>query len=203
MLGIRKYRNKMNYALSNDDLRFAIEFTSQIFASKEPTSVALGITSDEFARVFQNITEKSVLSGYSYARHSERGDAVALNIPYDQFLGIEYNVISKIEPMFALFDAMKYEPTGKCLYVFSIASDGRGLADQLLQHTIDEARKNGFSSIIADCTNIKSQKLFERFGFVTKSEIVYGGFEHKRTYSFKDIINTSSIKKMELQINNK
>ncbi len=188
----------MNYTLCGDDMRFSIEFTSKIFADKEPTSVALGITSDEFAHVFQNIMEESVLSGYSYASHSEYGDAVALNLQYDQFRWIEYNVISKIEPMFALFDAMKYEPPGKCLYVFSIASDGQGLASQLLQHTISEAKAHGFASILADCTNIKSQKLFETHGFVTKSEIVYGGFEHKRTYSFKDIVNTSSIKKMEL-----
>ena len=189
----------MNYALSTDDLRFAIEFTSQIFADKEPTSVALGVTSDEFTDVFRSIMEKSILSRYSYASRSEHGDAVALNLPYDQFLEVEYNVIDKIEPMFALFDAMKYTPTGKCLYVFSFASDGRGLASQLLQHTIDEARKEGFESILADCTNIKSQKLFERHGFVTRSEVTYGGFEHKSgTYSFKNISNTRSIKKMEL-----
>jgi N-acetylglutamate synthase-like GNAT family acetyltransferase len=189
----------MNYALSDDDMRFSIEFTSQIFADKEPTSVALGVTSGEFTDVFRSIMEKSVWSGYSYASHSECGDAVALNIPYDQFLVVEYNVSRKIEPMFALFDAMKYEPAGKCLYVFSIASDGRGLASQLLQHTIDEARKEGFKSILADCTNIKSQNLFERHGFVTRSEVTYGGFEHKSgMYSFKNISNTTSIKKMEL-----
>jgi len=88
------------------------------------------------------------------------------------------------------------------LYVFSIASDGRGLASQLLQHTIDEAKAHGFTSILADCTNIKSQKLFETYGFVTRSEVTYGGFEHKSgTYSFKNIDNTASIKRMELQLN--
>jgi len=59
----------MDYALSNDDMRFAIEFTSQIFADKEPTSVALGVTSGEFTDVFRSIMEKSILSGYSYASH--------------------------------------------------------------------------------------------------------------------------------------
>jgi len=190
----------MDYALSNDDMRFAIEFTSQIFADKEPTSVALGVTSGEFTDVFRSIMEKSILSGYSYASHSEHGDAVALNLPYDQFLEVEYNVIDKIEPMFALFDAMKYEPTGKCIYVFSIASDAKGLGGQLLQHTIDEARKAGFESILADCTNVKSQNLFAKFGFVTRSEITYGGFEHNKIYSFKNITTTKSIKKMELML---
>ena len=108
----------MLYTLCNDDMRFSMEFTSQIFADKEPTSVALGITSDEFTDVFRSIMETCVSSGYSYASHSEYGDAVALNLPYDQFLEVEYNVSRKIEPMFALFDAMQYEPTGKCLYVF-------------------------------------------------------------------------------------
>jgi len=192
----------MNYTVCIDDMRFSLKFTSDIFASKEPTSVALGITSDEFAHVFRSIMEKSVLSGCSFASHSEFGDAVALNLPYNQFLEMEYNVINKIEPMFALFDMLRYAPSGKCLYVFSIASDGRGLASQLLQHTIDEAKAHGFTSILADCTNIKSQKLFETYGFVTRSEVTYGGFEHKSgTYSFKNIDNTASIKRMELQLN--
>ena len=190
----------MLYTLSNDDMRFSIEFTSQIFADKEPTSVACGVTSDEFTDVFRSIMENSVLSGHSYASHSEYGDAVALNLPYDQFLEMEYNVISKIEPMFALFDMLQYTPSGKCLYVFSIASDGRGLASQLLQHTIDEAKAHGFTSILADCTNIKSQKLLETHGFVTRFEITYGDFEHKGVYSFKNVSTTRSIKMMELMI---
>lgn len=197
MYGIRHILLNMNYTLGGDDMRFSMEFTSQIFADKEPTSMALGITSDEFTGVFRSIMEKSVLSGYSYASHSKCGDAVALNIPYDQFLEVEYNVVSKIEPMFALFDTLHYTPSGKCLYVFSIASDGRGLARQLLQHVIDEAKAHGFTSILADCTNIKSQKLFETHGFVTRSEVTYGGFEHQGIYSFKDVRTTRSIKKME------
>jgi hypothetical protein len=190
----------MNYTLTTDDMRFSIEFTSQIFADKEPTSVALGVTSGEFTEAFRSVMEKSVLSGYSYASHSECGDAVALNIPYDQFIDVEYNVSSKIEPMFALFDMLKYVPSGKCLYIFSIASDGRGLASQLLQYTIDEAKAHGFTSILADCTNIRSQRLFAKFGFVVRSDITYGGFEHTGKYSFKNISNTKSIQKMELML---
>lgn len=190
----------MNYTLTEDDMRFSQEFTSQIFSEQEPTSVALGMTSDEFTTAFRSIMESCVLGGHSYAYHSERGDAVALNLPYDQYLVMEYDVSKKIEPMFALFDAMKYEPSGNCLYVFSIASDAKGLGGQLLQHTIDEARKNGFNSILADCTNIKSQNLFAKFGFVVRSEIAYGGFEHTGKYSFKNIGNTKSIKKMELML---
>jgi len=191
---------KMNYTLSSDDMMFALDFTSTMFSEKEPTSVALEITPMEFINAFSDIMEKSVLSGCSHASHSECGDAVALNIPYDQFIDVEYNVSSKIEPMFALFDMLKYVPSGKCLYIFSIASDGRGLASQLLRHTIDEAKAHGFTSILADCTNIKSQNLFAKFGFVVRSEITYGGFEHKSVYSFKNVMNTRSIKKMELML---
>lgn len=193
----------MNYTVCIDDIRFSLEFTSDIFASKEPTSVSLGITSDEFSNVFRSIMESCVLSGCSFASHSEFGDAVALNLPYDQFLEMEYNVISKIEPMFALFDMLQYyTPSGKCLYVFSIASDGRGLASQLLRHVIDEAKARGFDTILADCTNIKSQELFKKHEFVTRSKITYGEFEHNGVYSFKNIDNTASIKRMELKLNN-
>lgn len=189
----------MNYTLRSDlTMRFSMQFTSRIFSDEEPTSVALGITSDEFTYVFCSIMESCVLSGYSHASHSKFGDAVALNLPYDQFLQVKYNVLSKIEPMFSLFDTLKYTPAEKCLYVFSIASDGHGLASDLLQHMISEAKMSGFESILADCTNIKSQKLFTKFGFVTRAEVAYDCFEYNGRCLFKNISDTTSIKRMEL-----
>ena len=187
----------MIYILDGDDIQSSMKFTSKLFATKEPTSVSLRITSKEFERAFRNVMEQSIASGYSYKYESKRGKAVILNIPYDQFVDIEYDVFDKIEPMFALFDAMNYKPSGKCLYVFSIASDACGLANDLLKHTIDEARKHDFKCIVADCTNVKSQMLFEKHGFVVRSEITYDGFE-QNIYSFKNICGTKSIQKMEL-----
>ena len=178
---------------------FALDFTARVFADEEPTSVALGITKDDFADVFYDVMYKSVLSGFSYAADTVGGISIILNIPYDQFLEVEYNVMSKIEPMFALFDALKYTPRDKCLYVFSIASDG-GFASRLLRHAITEAKVRGFESILADCTNVKRQDLFAKLGFVTREEVTYGGFEHNGIYSFKNISGTKSIKRMELQL---
>ena len=146
---------------------FALDFTARVFADEEPTSVALGITKDDFADVFYDVMYKSVLSGFSYAADTVGGISIILNIPYDQFLEVEYN---------------------------------GGFASRLLRHAITEAKVRGFESILADCTNVKSQDLFAKLGFVTREEVTYGGFEHNGIYSFKNISGTKSIKRMELQL---
>jgi len=178
-----------------------ITFTSKIFSEKEPTSVALKISANDFEYVFQDVMELSIASGFSYGIHTNyRLSAVALSLPYKTFLTAEYNIIPNIEPMFRLFELMKYEPSGSCIYIFSIASEISGFASRLLQHTIDEAKRVGFDSILADCTNVKSQRLFEKHGFITRSSIAYDGFETNGIYSFKNIGCTKSIKRMELKI---
>lgn len=178
-----------------------ITFTSKIFSEKEPTSVALKISAKDFEYVFQDVMELSIASGFSYGIHTNhRLSAVVLSLPYTTFLTAEYNIIPKIEPMFTLFEMMKYTPTENCIYIFSIASEIGGLASYLLKHTIDEAKRAGFSYVLADCTNIKSQCLFEKHGFITKSSIAYDGFEKNGIYSFKNITCSKSIKRMVLKI---
>jgi hypothetical protein len=190
----------MVYTLVEDNMSPALDFTSQMFADHEPPSIALGITNDEFTEIFRDVMEKSVISGFSYAHETDDGTSMVLNIPYDQFVEVEYNVLSKIEPLFVLLGALRYKPTERCLYVFSIASDGKGLGSYILQHTILEARKNGFKSILADCTNSVSQHIFRKHGFLKREEITYGGFEHNGVRSFKNVINTKSVQRMELML---
>ena len=190
----------MVYQLNAGSMSLALQFTSEVFANKEPTTVALGITSAEFEHVFRDVMKKSVFSGFSYADETSGKVSASLSIPYDEFLEVEYNVLKEIEPMFALFGALNYKPDGKCLYMFSLASDGNGTATHVVQHTILEARKSGFKSIVADCTNVKSQKLLGKHGFVTKSEIQYAEFQHDGAYPFKNVTSTPSVQRMELML---
>lgn len=181
------------------DVSRAMDFTSSIFSAAEPTSVALGITAEEFTYVFNDVMQKSVSGGLSFSEKN----AVILSIPYDDFLRVKYNVISKIEPMFSLFDTLVYEPddTDTCLYVFSIASSLRdGSASRMLEHTIAKATQSGFSSVLADCTNAKSQRLFERFGFVVRASARYDSFTYAGTKPFGNISCTGSIFRMEYVI---
>jgi len=189
----------MAYKLDAGSMSLALQFTSEVFANREPTSVALGITPAEFEHVFRDVMRKSVFSGFSYADETPDGVSVILNIPYDEFLGAEYNVLEKIEPMLALFEALDYEPKGKCLYVFSLASSGSGMATRIGRYTILEARKHGFESIVADCTNVKGQNL-AKHGFVVKSEISYDEFQHDGAYPFKNLKGATSVQRMELML---
>lgn len=183
------------------DVSRAIEFTSSIFSAAEPTSVALGITAEEFSYVFDDVMRKSVEGGLSFSEKN----AVILSIPYDDFLRVKYNVISKIEPMFSLFDTLeyKYKPDNAdtCLYVFSIASSSRdGSASRMLQRMIAEATCLGFSSVLADCTNSRSQRLFERVGFATRASTQYDSFTYAGIKPFETILCTDDIFRMEYVI---
>lgn len=190
----------MVYQLNAGSMSLTLQFTSEVFTNKEPTTVALGVTSAEFEDVFRDVMKKSVFSGFSYADETSGKVSVSLSLPYDEFLEVEYTVLKEIEPMFALFGALNYKPNGKCLYMFSLASDGHGMATRVVQHTILEARKRGFKTIVADCTNVKSQKLLGKHGFVTKSEVFYDKFQHDGRYPFKNVKDTPSVQRMELML---
>jgi GNAT superfamily N-acetyltransferase len=148
--------------------------------------------------------KKCVDSGYSFA-HIENGEIVAqsLTVPYDIFTQANYGHTRETEPMFDLFSKLEvYEPAKKCLVVFAISSDvvQKGYASSLLRRTIEEARRDGFGEIIADCTNFKSQRLFEKYGFQTVVSIDYDSYRYGVMAPFKCICGTGAIKRMVLEL---
>jgi len=86
--------------------------------------------------------------------------------------------------------------------IFAISRDvvQKGYASSLLRRTIEEARRDGFGEIIADCTNFKSQKLFEKYGFQTVVSIDYDSYRYGVMAPFKSIHETDAIKRMVLEL---
>ncbi|AGE55567.1 acetyltransferase [Acanthocystis turfacea Chlorella virus MN0810.1] len=182
----------------------AIQFTTRTFIKAEPTSVALNFTTCDFATAFQDVMKKCVDSGYSFA-HMENGEIVAqsLTVPYDKFMTANYGYTRETQPMFDLFSELEiYEPKEKCLVVFALSSEveRKGYAASLIQRTIEEAKANGFGEIIADCTNFKSQKLFEKYGFQTVVRVEYDSYKYGVLYPFKSIKDTKDVQRMVLKV---
>jgi len=182
----------------------AIQFTSRTFVKSEPTSVALKFSVCDFATAFSDVMRESVESGYSFAIvENDTIVAQSLSVPYDKFVGANYGHTREAAPMFDLFSKLDvYEPAKKCLVIFAISSDvvQKGYASSLLRQTIEEARRDGFGEIIADCTNFKSQKLFEKYGFQTVVSIDYNSYRYGVMASFKSICGTDAIKRMVLEL---
>ncbi|AGE57564.1 acetyltransferase [Acanthocystis turfacea Chlorella virus NTS-1] len=180
----------------------AIQFTSRSFVKAEPTSVALKFTTCDFTTAFQDVMKKCIDSGYSFA-HMENGEIVAqsLTVPYDIFMAANYGYTRETQPMFDLFSKLEaYEPRRKCLVVFALSSEveRKGYAASLLRWTIEEAKLDGFGEIIADCTNFKSQKLFQKYGFKTVARVEYDSYKYGVLYPFKSIKDTKDVQRMVL-----
>ncbi|AGE53442.1 acetyltransferase [Acanthocystis turfacea Chlorella virus GM0701.1] len=182
----------------------AIQFTSRTFVRAEPTSVALNFTTCDFTTAFQDVMKRCVDSGYSFA-HMENGEIVAqsLTVPYDIFMQANNGHTRETEPMFDLFSKLDtYTPKEKCLVVFALSSEveRKGYAASLLRRTVEEARCNGFGEIIADCTNFKSQKLFENYGFQTVVRVKYDSYRYGVLAPFKSIKCTNDVQRMVLKM---
>jgi len=182
----------------------AIQFTSLTFVKSEPTSVALKFTTCDFTTAFSDVMRKCVNSGYSFSVMKD-GEIVAqsLSVSYDAFIAANYGHTREAAPMFDLFSKLEvYEPAKKCLVIFAISSviDRKGYASSLLRRTIEEARRGGFGEVIADCTNFKSQELFEKHGFRTVVSVDYDSYRYGVMFPFKSIRGTNDVKRMVLEL---
>ena len=193
------------FKLALKDVSRAMAFTARTFVAQEPTSVALKFTTCDFVTSFADVMTKSIKSGLSFAVEDENGDIVAqsLSIDYDTFVMAKYGHTRESAPMFDLFSKLDaYVPNKECVVVFAISSEvqGKGLASALLTSTIEEANRSGYSMVLADCTNFKSQNLFSKFGFSTKVEINYKNYEYGVTKPYACINDTQGIQRMVLHI---
>ena len=193
------------FKLTLKDVSRAMAFTARTFVAQEPTSVALKFTTCDFVTSFADVMTKSVESGLSFAVEDENGDIVAqsLSIDYDTFVMAKYGHTRESAPMFDLFSKLDaYVPNKECVVVFAISSEvqGKGLASALLTSTIEEANRIGYSMVLADCTNFKSQNLFSKFGFSTKVTINYKNYEYGVTKPYACINDTQGIQRMILNI---
>ena len=193
------------FKLTLRDLPRAMAFTARTFVAQEPTSVALKFTTCDFVTAFADVMTKSVNSGFSYAVEDNNGNIVAqsLSIDYDTFMMANYGHTREAAPMFDLFSKLDaYVPNKECVVVFAISSEvqGKGLASALLSTTIEEAKRGGYSMVLADCTNFKSQNLFSKFGFSTKVEINYKNYEYGVTKPYATINDTKGIQRMILHV---
>lgn len=182
----------------------AIRFMSKTFVESEPTSVALKFTTCDFTTAFQDVMRKCVIGNQSFAIFENKEIlAQSLSVDYETFSNANYGYTRETQPMFDLFEKLEiYKPSKKSLVIFGISStvEKKGYASKLIDATINSAKTNGFEMIIADCTNIKSQNLFEKFGFETVVEIDYKTFEYGIKKPFSNIMHTTSLKRMVLNI---
>jgi len=187
-------RNGIEYGpLDESTLDGAIQCVSEVFVEREPMSVHLGITLDEFL-VFARAFYPGVMQeGLSFvARDAASGEVVGVRVSEDYFQEempeIE-GLSPKFGPLFALLEAlgkqaydMRDIQPGKYVHLFMVAVKSnyakRGIAPTMNKIFFSHVKNRGFTHAMTEPTGEISQHiLLNKFGFKKMAEIAYDDFE--------------------------
>ncbi len=187
-------RGGIEYGLMDDSvLEGAIQCVSEVFVAREPMSVHLGITAEEFlvfARAYYPVVMAEELS--FVARDAGTGEVVGVRISEDYFQeeipDIE-GLSPKFFPLFTLletlgkraYDLREIKPN-KYVHLFMIAVKesyaNRGIAPTMNKIFFTHVKNRGFTYALTEPTGEISQHiLLNKFGFEKLDEIAYDDFE--------------------------
>lgn len=185
------------------DLEQTIACINEVFARDEPTTIALGITANEFYGYAEVNCKKSIKDGLSViARDKTTGNIIGFSIAEDLASkppeGIE-TINAKFEPVIALLKQLDDEyrkshkvEKGQILRLVMAGVnehyEGRGIVTKLIEENLKLAKLIKFSCAIAEATGLASQHIVcDKLGFKEKFEIEYKSFTYKGKNVFKNI----------------
>jgi ribosomal protein S18 acetylase RimI-like enzyme len=195
--------------LGQSDLEQTIECVSRNF-TQETMSKALGINRNSYMPFAEIVCQKAIEEQLSLvAKDEESEDIIGFSILEDCVA--EFPDLDGIDPQFIpimnllgeLGDWHKsnYQvQSGDILHLFMTGVDEQyrrqGIASQLLEATISQAKSNNYNSVIAECTGAITQNITTKYGFKAIKEIDYKSYIYNGELVFKDINETRSCKLM-------
>jgi hypothetical protein len=152
------------------------------------------------------LPEACCASGLSYiVQDTASGDILSksLALPFDHYKTLELDDHPTFRPVLAVFDALdslpvQHEQSAVLNFVWATHSNhmNKGYAKKVVQGTMQAARQAGFASIIADFTNVVSQRMGEAFGYQPHVKVRYHDFEPFKSITCTDLV-IRSIKQLE------
>jgi hypothetical protein len=108
----------------------------------------------------------------------------SLALPYDQYKALELDDHPAFRPVLSVFDALDklpehHEQSAALNFIWATHGDhmNKGYAKRVVQATMQAAQQAGYVSLIADFTNVVSQRLGESFGYQPHVKVRYHDFE--------------------------
>jgi hypothetical protein len=176
----------------------AVTAVAVISAAAAPTAATSTAT--------PGVQEACCASGLSYiVQDTASGDILSksLALPFDQYKALELDDHPAFRPVLAVFDALdslpvQHEQSAVLNFVWATHSNhmNKGYAKKVVQGTMQAAQQAGFVSIIADFTNVVSQRMGEAFGYQPHVKVRYHDFEPFKSITCTDLC-IRSVKQLE------
>jgi len=193
MMSVLAEREDFTYAiLDAKDLAEVADITARGFTDgSEPVALALGITPEKFKQFVDALLPKFLQEGLSIVVRDARTGEIAgaqLNEEMGMDLPVDPSQFEWAAPVFALagelyqqyYQGPHTEPSDAVHVVViavSISYRGKGVAQQLLDLSMEHARARGYMRAVVEATGVVSQHVFAKAGFTNKVEIPYATFE--------------------------
>ena len=199
-----------------DDLAEMVFVLAETFAQRDPPAVALGLTPQEFEPFLTIVTARAGDDGLTVVARDLSSGSIAgalLNEDADRPAELDLAAVSpRFGPIYDLFGELEervggagpIEP-GTTLHVFMLGVDqrfaGRGIAQRLVGASIANAVALGYRTAVSEATNLVSQHIFSKLGFVTRAQVSYGDYRRDGRATFASIADQGAVMSMirELQ----
>jgi len=185
--------------LTGEDVNKALNLASKVFCNHEPMCSTVGVTRDEFNYEVGGITKVCCESGLSFVAEDKNRDFVSLclSLPYTDYTKIRFpQKTPSIAPVIELLNHFKKLP-GKeeeCYLIYIMATDEnhirKGLCKQIIDQSMNAAKKAGFKYVVVDVTNISSQKMASSLQFKSIQSENFRDFAFQNKKPFETITVT-------------
>ena len=193
-----------------DDADAVARLFGDVYARREPLTVAVGETAAHFAGWMRGACPKAADEGLSVvARPADGGAPLGALIaedgatPYATAVGGDAG-----DPIHALLSGLDAEyragrtvRPGEWLHLFLLvvhdAAAGQGLASRLIEACIGRAARRGWRHAYTEATHPGSQRAFARLGFETRLRRDYAQWRFRGTVPFRSVADHGGVLLMD------
>ncbi len=175
---------------------------AEVFSQSDPPAVAVGLSCNEMKRFLQLIVPRVIPDGLTVVARSEDDGRLAGVFLSDDFASPpeldpgQFN--SKLLPIFSMLETLdeqfrrgKTIAAGEYLHLFMLGVNaqfsGRGIAQGLVQASIDNGRRKGYRTALTEATGKVSQHIFRKNGFMDRFSVAYRDFVYENKTVFASI----------------
>jgi ribosomal protein S18 acetylase RimI-like enzyme len=186
-----------------DDVSELIALLADAFSTDDPPAVAAGVTAAEFAALVELYRGRAGTQGMTVVARCERtGALVGALLAEDSAAPFPEGVDRlsyKFDPIFDILSQLDAEyrggkPSlpGESLHLFllgvSRAYARQGIAQRLVQECIANGVRHGYRRAVTEATNVVSQHVFRKLGFVDRVRRSYAHHRYGGRAVFASIV---------------
>jgi ribosomal protein S18 acetylase RimI-like enzyme len=176
---------------AESDSRDMVRVLGETFAKRDPPAVAVGLTTGEFEQFVRLLCGNAATQGLTIiARSAETGELAGVLLAEDSNSALPAGIESlsdKFDPIFDILRQLesgyrsKPVAAGESAHLFLLGVSerysGRGIGSQLVAQCNANATRRGYRLAVTEATNLTSQHIFRKAGFV---ERVRGSYREHR-----------------------